>query len=71
MIPADVGQIQHIARLAVLAMCARGVAAGEFEASPEIREVRFTVIRDTDTLEFPVEVEFIGSHSIPVGGMSL
>ena len=68
--PADVQQINHIARLAVLAMCARGVAAGEFESSPEITQVRFIVTR-FDGVEMPVEVEYLGSHSMPLGGMSL
>lgn len=68
--PADVQQINHIARLAVLAMCARGVAAGEFESSSEIAQVRFIVTR-FDGVEMPVEVEYLGSHSMPLGGMSL
>jgi hypothetical protein len=68
---ADVAQIHHIARLAVFAMCARGVSAAEFESSPEILEVRFTVSRTDGTFEFPVDVEFIGAHSMPIGGLSL
>ncbi len=70
MLPADVVQINHIARLAVLAMCARGVAGPEFDQSPEIVEIRFIVARD-DGAELSVDVEYIGSHSMPIGGMSL
>lgn len=71
MSPADHDQIGHIARLAVLAMCARGVAGSEFESSPEILSVRITVSRADGSFEFPVDVEYIGSHSMPIGGMSL
>jgi len=70
MSPADVVQINHVARLAVLAMCARGVAGAEFDQSPEITEIRFVVSR-FDGSEMPVDVEYIGSHSMPIGGMSL
>lgn len=71
MTPQDVTEISHIARMAVLAMCARGVAAPEFEASPEVQEVRFIVTRTDGVFEFPVDVEFIGAHDMPIGGMSL
>lgn len=67
----DVSQVQHVARLAMLAMCARGVAVAEFDSSPEILEVRFTVHRVAGVSECPIDLEFIGAHSIPVGGMSL
>jgi len=68
----DIQQIHHIARMAVLAMCARGVAGSEFDSSPEVQQVRFTISRtDGSTLEFPVDVEFIGTHAMPIGGMSL
>lgn len=71
MAPVDVESIGHIARLAVLAMCVRGVAGGEFESSPEILSVRFTVTRSDGSFELPVDVEYIGTHSMPLGGMSL
>ena len=72
MTAADVQQIHHFARLAVLAMCARGVAGAEFDGSPEVQSVRFTISRtDGSSFEFPVDVEFIGSHQMPIGGMSL
>lgn len=71
MSPADVPQIHHIARMAILAMCARGVAVAEFDSSPEIVEVRLTVHRVVGVSECPIDLEFIGAHSMPVGGMSL
>ena len=70
MLAADIPQIQHLARLAVLAMCARGVAAAEFEASPETQEIRFTVGRNGAS-ELPIDVEYLGAHSMPIGGESL
>lgn len=70
MSPLDYDQVGHIARLAILAMCARGVAASEFESSPEVGEVRITVTR-SGTPELACDVEFLGSHAIPLGGMSL
>ncbi len=70
MSPHDLTQINHVARLAVLAMCARGCAASEFDQSPEITEIRFIVSRD-DGAELAVDVEYIGAHSMPIGGMSL
>lgn len=70
MTAADVVQVNHIARLAVLAMCARGVAAAEFDHAPEITEVRIVVTRD-DGAELAVDVEYIGAHSMPIGGLSL
>ena len=70
MSPQDVVQVNHVARLAVLAMCARGVAAVEFDQSPEITQIRITVSRD-DGLELSVDLEYLGSHSLPIGGMSI
>lgn len=67
---ADVGQIAHIARLAVLAMCARGVAVAEFESSPEVVSVQISVNR-SDTSEPSVDVEFVDAHGLVFGGMSL
>lgn len=64
-------QVQHVACLAVLAMCARGVAGSEFESSPEVGSVRFTVHRpDGDELA-SVDVEFVNASGFPVGGLSL
>lgn len=68
----DQAQISHVARLAVLAMCARGVASEDFQASPEVVEVRFTVRRAYGVCEeMPVDVEYISLQGFPVGGMSL
>jgi hypothetical protein len=65
-------QVQHVARLAVLAMCARGVSASEFEASPEVSEVHITVRRSglVDE-ELPCDIEFVASTGHALGGMSL
>jgi hypothetical protein len=68
--PSDVGQIHHISRLAFLAMAARAVSATEFESSPEIQKVVFTVSRGTGG-ELPMDAEFFGSHEMPLGGMGL
>lgn len=67
----QVQQVHHIAQLALLALCARGVAGAEFEASPEVSTVRLTVHRPVGDLAASVEVEYLGSHAIPLGGMSL
>lgn len=67
---ADVGQISHIARLAVLAMCARGVAAAEFEDGAEVAAVLITVSR-SDAGELPVDVQYVSANGMPIGGMSL
>lgn len=65
-------QVQHVARLAVLAMCARGVAASEFETSPEVSEVVIRINRhDGGSFELPVDVEFHAQNGTPLGGMSL
>lgn len=63
-------QIGHVARMAILAMCARGVAASEFETSTEVQEIRITVGR-SDTPELAVDLEFLGTHQMPIGGISL
>lgn len=73
----DMQQINHIARLAVLAMCARGVAAAEFE-NPEVQAVRITLFRNEPgvspvvaAVEFPCELEIFGAHDVPMGGLGL
>lgn len=65
-----VQQVGHIARLAMLAMCARGVSAVEFDASPEIQEVFIRVSR-SELVELPVEICFVGEHDMPMGGLSI
>jgi len=71
----DVSQIHHIARLAVLAMCARGVASSEFE-NPEVKTVQITIFRPSAELsgslsELPVELEIFGASDVPMGGLGL
>ncbi len=63
-------EILHGARLAFLAMSARAFAVPEFEASDDLQAVRFTVSR-VPTGEPSIDVEFLSSHAIPIGGMSL
>lgn len=63
-------QVHHIACMAVLAMCARGVAGSEFAASPEIGAFRITVSR-ADGSEHAVDVEMLNATGFPLGGMSL
>lgn len=67
---ADVGQIAHIARLSVLAMCARGVGVAEFDSSPEVVSVQITVNR-SESSEPSVDVEFVDAHGLAIGGMAL
>ncbi len=61
----------QVARLAVLAMCARGAAACEFEDSPDVHTLRVTVGRYSQRGDISVDVEFLNSQRVPVGGMSL
>ena len=70
MTPHDVDQVGHIARLAVLAMCARGVAGPEFDSSPEVASVHISVFRNSGA-ELACELEFISQNGQPIGGMSL
>lgn len=66
----DWAQIEHVSRMAVLAMCARGVAQTEFDAQPQISRMVLTV---TD-LASPVptlEIEYFGQSPVPLGGVSL
>jgi len=63
--------VSHVARLAVLAMCARGVAAAEFDSSPEVNEIVFRVNRCPGVAELSIDVEFHATNGLPVGGMSL
>ena len=65
-------QVHHVARLAVLAMCARGVAASEFESSPEVSEIVIRITRsEGGVFELPVDVEFCAMNGMPIGGMSV
>lgn len=72
MSPLDYDQVGHISRLAILAMCARAVAASEFEDAPEVSEVVIRVGRgDARSAVLSVDVEFHARGGLPVGGMSL
>ena len=71
MLAADVEQVHHIARLAILAMVARGVAGAEFETSDEVLSVRVTVSRPIEGEQAAVDLEVLGTSSIPLGGVAL
>lgn len=72
MSPVDIPLIGDIACRAVLAMCARGLALTEFEASPELQSFRLTIDRPLGlVVELPIELEFFGRGGVPIGGMSL
>lgn len=66
----DWQQVEHVARLAVLAMCARGVAHVEHEAQPEISRMVVTVSDLTSSVPL-VEVEYFGPAQVPLGGVAL
>ena len=66
----DWQQVEHVARLAVLAMCARGTAQAEHAAQDEISRMVVTV-SDLSAPVPVVEVEYFGSHNIPIGGVAL
>jgi hypothetical protein len=68
---ADVEQISHIARLAVFALVARGVAGVEFEASSEVSMVRVNISRPVEGEQAAIDVEFFGASSVPLGGVAL
>ncbi len=68
----QVEQVHHFAQLGVLAMCARGVASNEFDTNPEVMQVVVVVCRPVGgTVSPTVDLSFIGTHSVPLGGMSL
>jgi len=70
--PDNLEQISHVARLAVLAMCARGVGAVEFENSDEVKRMVITVSAPAALLEMPaVDIEYYGTSPFPIGGMAL
>lgn len=68
----DLETMHHVARLAFLAMAARGVAADEFQKEPTLQKVVITLSNPfTDALvEIPLDIEYIEA-GFPVGGMSL
>lgn len=65
----DTAQIHHIAQIALVGMCVRAFASSEFQ-NPEVREILVRVSRPDDG-EAPVDVEFLGVGSMPIGGMSV
>ena len=67
----DVEQVHHMARLAILAMSARGVAGAEFEASDEVQTIVITVLRPVGGEQAAIDLGFFGTSSIPLSGMSL
>lgn len=67
----DHSQIHHIARMAVLAMCARGVALGEFETCDEVQKVVITVRRDASAPQPHVVMELFGTSGFPIGEVEL
>lgn len=72
MSPVDIPLIGDIACRAVLAMCARGLASVEFEASPEMQSFRLTVGRpNSGVIEIPIELEFLGRDGECIGGMAI
>lgn len=44
-------QVMHLSRLALLGLIARGVAAGEFETSPEVTDIHISVKRTPNGTE--------------------
>jgi len=66
----DWQQVEHVARLAVLAMCARSCAHAEHEAQPEISRLVLTVTDLQSSLPC-VELEYFGPSSVPLGGVAL
>lgn len=66
----DHDQIHHVARMAVLAMCARGVALSEFETCDEVQKVVITVRRN-GTSQPEVTLELYGTSGHPIGEVEL
>lgn len=64
-------QVGHIARLAVLSMFARGVAAAEFDSNPEVQAVAVIVRRSAPGESLPVDMEFIAESGAVLGGVTL
>lgn len=66
----DHEQIHHVARMAVLAMCARGVSLAEFEVCPEVQKVTITVRRN-GTASPEVTLELFGNSGHAIGEVEL
>jgi len=70
MLHSDVPAIHHIAAQSFLAMAARAVAEKEFESDHEVHAVHIAVVRSERGIS-TVELEFLTSSGIPLGGVSL
>jgi len=57
--------------MAVLAMCARGSAAAEFDTNPEVQAVAIVVRRSAVGESLPVDMEFIAEGGAVLGGVTL
>lgn len=68
--PTDLEQIHHVARMAVLAMCARGVSLSEFEMCDEVQKVVITVRRN-GSAQPQVTLELYGTSGHPIGEVEL
>ena len=64
-------QVGHIARLAVLAMCARATAAAEFDSNAEVQAVALVVRRSASGESLPVDMKFISDAGAVLGGVTL
>jgi len=69
--PLNVDQVGHIARMAVLAMCARGTASAEFDSNPEVHAVACIVRRSAPGESLPVDLEFVTESGAVIGGVTL
>lgn len=67
----DTQQIHHVARLSVLAMCARGVAVSEFCADDDVQAITITVRRPVGGQPPEVQLDLFGFSDIAIGGMEL
>lgn len=69
---ADYDQIAHIARLAVLATLARGVAADEAARDEDIRAVSLVVTLGNSGSDEPAAtLTFYGTSNVPIGEVAL
>lgn len=69
---AQLQEIHHAARLALLGMACRGVASPEFDDQPDLTAIVLTISRPlAGTCEADVDVEFRASNGFPIGGVSL
>lgn len=64
-------QVAHIAKLSLLAMCARASAASEFDSNPEVHTVAVLVRRSDSVETLPVDLEFVGQSGVVLGGVTL